>query len=71
MQKIAFKGVLAKLNCCCSMNQQQILMIKRNKIFDILEKQKITIIKSTHDPKMFKNVDFNYNIVFEDEKDKS
>ena len=35
MQKIAFVRALLeqKLNCCCSMNQQQILMIKsRNKI---------------------------------------
>jgi ABC-type lipoprotein export system ATPase subunit len=39
----------------------------RNKIFNILDKQNITIINSTHDPKMFKNVDFNYNIIFEND----
>ena len=70
MQKIAFvRALLAKVELLLLDESTANLDDKtRNKIFDILEKQKITIINSTHDPKMFKNVDFNYNIVFEDEK---
>lgn len=70
MQKIAFvRALLAQVELLLLDESTANLDDKtRNKIFDILEKQKITIINSTHDPKMFKNVDFNYNIVFEDEK---
>ena len=70
MQKIAFVRAL--------LSQADLLLLDestanlddrtRDQIFDILENQKITIINSTHDPNMFKNVDLNYNIVFKDEK---
>ncbi len=42
----------------------------RNLIFDILKKQKITIINSTHDPNNFKNVDNHLQIVIDNDKRK-
>lgn len=69
MQKIAFvRALLAKVELLLLDESTANLDDKtRNKIFNILNKQNITIINSTHDPKMFKNVDFNYNIIFEND----
>ena len=69
MQKIAFvRALLAKVELLLLDESTANLDDKtRNKIFNILDKQNITIINSTHDPKMFKNVDFNYNIIFEND----
>jgi ABC-type multidrug transport system fused ATPase/permease subunit len=67
MQKIAFaRALLAKVELLLLDESTANLDDKtRNKIFDILEKENITIINSTHDPKMFKSVDLFYNIIFE------
>ncbi len=40
----------------------------RNKIFNILKEQKLTIINSTHEPQQFKNIDSHYKIELVDEK---
>ncbi len=40
----------------------------RNKIFDILKDQNLTIINSTHEPEQFKNIDSHYKIEIVDEK---
>lgn len=70
MQKIAFVRAL--------LSESDILLLdeatanldetSKDKIFNILEEKRITIINSTHDPNSFKNVDNNLNIKLVDEK---
>ena len=40
----------------------------KDKIFEILDTKKITIINSTHDPKRFNNADYHYKISFDNDK---
>ena len=42
----------------------------RELIFDILKKQKISIINSTHDPESFENIDHRLKIEIKDDKRK-
>ena len=39
----------------------------KEKIFNILSERDLTIINSTHDPDSFENVDYHFDIGFEDE----
>ena len=70
MQKVAFVRAL--------LSNAEILLLdestsnlddkSRNKIFKVLEEQKLTIINSTHDPEKFKNVSSHYKIEIVGEK---
>ena len=70
MQKIAFVRAL--------LSNAEILLLdestsnlddkSRNKIFEVLEDQKLTIINSTHDPNKFRNVSSHYKIEIVGEK---
>ena len=70
MQKIAFVRAL--------LSNAEILLLdestsnlddkSRNKIFEVLEEQKLTIINSTHDPNKFRNVSSHYKIEIVGEK---
>ena len=72
MQKISFiRALLADTEILLLDESTANLDTKsRNLIFDILQKQKITIINSTHDPNNFKNVDNHLKIVIDNDKRK-
>ncbi len=70
MQKLAFiRALLADVEILLLDESTANLDTKsRDLIFDILKKQNVTIVNSTHDPKYFKNVDHNLNIEIIEEK---
>lgn len=70
MQKIAFiRALLAEVDILFLDESTSNLDDKaRNLIFEILDKNELTIINSTHDPEKFSNVDLHYYIEILNEK---
>jgi len=70
MQKIAFiRALLAEVDILFLDESTSNLDDKaRNLIFEILDKNELTIINSTHDPEKFSNVDVHYYIEILNEK---
>jgi ATP-binding cassette subfamily B protein len=70
MQKIAFiRALLSDIDILLLDEATANLDEKtKNKIFNLLQEKKVTIINSTHDPKSFKNVDNIIKISIQDEK---
>lgn len=72
MQKVAFiRALLSKPNVLLLDEATSNLDIKsKEKVFEIIKKQEITIINCTHDPNSFESVDSIYKIINENEKRK-
>ena len=70
MQKIAFvRALLSDMDILLlDESTANLDELSRDKIFDILSNQEITIINSTHDPEKFKKIDNHYHIEIDDEK---
>jgi len=70
MQKIAFVRALLSNAEILLLDESTSNLddISRNKIFKVLEEQKLTIINSTHDPEKFRNVSSHYKIEIAGEK---
>ena len=67
MQKISFmRALLSKVEVLLLDESTSNLDIEtKNFIFDILKKQEITIINSTHNPEDFESIDRHLKIYFE------
>lgn len=70
MQKIAFvRALLSDMDMLLlDESTANLDELSRDKIFDILSDQEITIINSTHNPEKFKKIDNHYHIEIDDEK---